>query len=103
MALDVISEIKAAEDKALEIRRSAAAAAKEAVKLAAEENAATRENELKSLRQASAASIEAAGEAAKCELEALRGQWDKECEELKSKAQANLSRAADACLGRILK
>lgn len=103
MALDVIGEIKAAEEKAQDIRRAAAIAAKDAIKLAAEENSQIRERELSAVRQRSAASVEAAGEAAKAELEALSKQHGQECEELKAKAQASLSRAADACLERILK
>jgi hypothetical protein len=103
MALDVISEIKAAEEQALEIKKSAASAAKEAVKLSAEENSQIRESELSSLRQKYAASVDAAGEAAKLELDALNVQRLNECEELKAKTEKNLSHAADACLRRILK
>jgi vacuolar-type H+-ATPase subunit H len=103
MALEVIGEIKAAEEKAQEIRRSAAAAVKEAVKLAAEENLRAKEKQLSAVRLKNAESVEAAGEAAKREFESLSVQRGRECEELKAKAQNNLSRAADACLGRILK
>jgi predicted Zn-dependent peptidase len=103
MALDVITEIKAAEEKAQDVRRAAAAAAKDAVKLAAEENAQTKKQKLLSVRQSNEAMVEAAGEAARIELEALSAERSKECEELKVKAQRNLSRAADACLERILK
>jgi hypothetical protein len=40
MALEVLTEIKAAEEAALETRRVAAAAAKDSIKLAEQENAA---------------------------------------------------------------
>ncbi len=103
MALDVINEIKAAEEKAQEIIRAAAAAAKDAVKRAAEECAQARESELLSYRKSNEAMVEAAGEAAKQELEAQSAERTKECEELKIKAERNLSRAAEKCLERILK
>lgn len=103
MALDVINDIKAAESKAEEIRRTAAAAAKDAVKLAIDENAQIREKELELILKNAAALIEAAGGEAQSELESLRKQRNRECEELKAKAAKNLSRAADVCLERILK
>jgi vacuolar-type H+-ATPase subunit H len=103
MALDVITEIKAAEEKAQEIRRAAAAAAKDAIKRAAEECAQARESELLSFRKSNEAMVEAAGEAAKNELEAQSAERSKECEELKIKAEGNLSRAAEKCLERILR
>ncbi len=103
MALDVINDIKAAESKAEEMRRTALGAAKDAVKLAVEENAQKREKELERMRQNAAAAVEAAGREAKKELESLSEQRNRECEELKVNAAKNLSRAADVCLERILK
>lgn len=103
MALDVINDIKAAESRAEEIRREALGAAKDAVKLAIEENAQIREREIGQMRQIAAVTVEAAGEETKIELELLSAQRNRECEELKSKASSHLSRAADICLERILK
>lgn len=103
MALEIINDIKAAESKAEEIRRTAAAAAKDAVKLAIEENAQIREKELELIRRNAAAAVESAGKEAGQEFESLNAKRNKECEELKVKAEKNLSRAADICLERILK
>lgn len=103
MALDVINDIKTAESKAEEIRRTAAAAAKDAVKLAIEENAKIREKELGLIRKNAAAAVESAGKEASKEFESLSAHRNKECEELKAKTAKNLSRAADICLERILK
>jgi vacuolar-type H+-ATPase subunit H len=103
MALEVINDIKAAENKAEEIRHTAAAAAKDAVKLAIEENAQITEKELELIRQNAAAAVESVGREAGQELESLNAQRNRECEELKHKAEKNLSLAADICLERILK
>lgn len=102
MALDVINDIKAAESKAEETRRTAAAAAKDAVKLAIEENALIRQKELDLIRKNAAALVDAAGEEALKELEALSAQRNRQCEELKTKAADKLNKAADMCLERIL-
>lgn len=103
MALSVINDIKVAESKAGEIRRTAAAAAKDYIKLAIEENAQIREREIGQIRQIAAVTVEAAGEEAKIELESLGAQRNKEREELKTKAEKKLARAADMCLERILR
>lgn len=103
MALDVIGEIKAAEEKALEIRRVAAVAAKDAVRLASEENAQIMEKELSAIKQSSALAVEAAGAAAEAEFKALHDKRAGECDDIKRKAKVNISRAADICLERILK
>jgi hypothetical protein len=102
MALDVINDIKAAENKAQEIRLAAAAAARDDIKLAIEDNAQTREAEIESMRQNAAITIEAAGEEAKIELGRLSAQRCAECEGLKAKAEKNLSRAAGICIERIV-
>lgn len=103
MALDVIKDIKAAESKAEEIRRTASAAAKDAVKLAIEENAQIREKELELVRKNAAAAEEAAGREIKKQLESQGAQRNKECEELKANASSRLLSAAQICLERILK
>ena len=102
MALDVINDIKAAESKAQEMRRTAAAAAKDDIKLAAEENAQILKREIGQIRQLAEATVEAAGREAKAELERLSAQQSKECDKLKATAEKNLSAAADICLERIL-
>jgi V/A-type H+-transporting ATPase subunit G/H len=102
MALDVINDIKAAESKAQEMRRTAAAAAKDDIKLAIEENSKIREKEIESIRQKADTTVEAAGREAKAELERLSAQQSKECDKLKATAEKNLSAAADICLERIL-
>lgn len=103
MAMDVLTEIKAAEEKAHETRRVAAAAAKEAIKLAEQENSSFKEKELATAKLESLAAIEAAQQEAKAELDALQQQRMMECTALKQKAEKNLSRAADICVERIVK
>ena len=102
MALDVIERIKAAEEKALETRRTAAAAAKDSLRIASEKNAEIMEKELSAMRQKAAADADAAGAAAEAELKASAASRQSECEQIKSKAETSLSRAADVCLERIL-
>ncbi len=103
MALDVINEVKAAEQKAQQIRQTAAAAAKDAVKLAAEQNRGIMEKELDMLRKKAAQKIEEAEKEARAAFDEQSAQRSLECEQLKLKAQKNLSHAAEACLERILR
>lgn len=103
MAMEVLTEIKAAEEKARETRRVAAAAAKEAIKLAEQENSEIKDKELTEARRKSIVLVDDAQNAAKQELDAMQEERMKECENLKATAQKNLSRAADVCLERILK
>jgi len=103
MAIDVLNDIKAAEEKAQEIRRVAAIAAKDAVKLAAQENAAYEDEELTQARRLSLKKVDEGRQAAKAEMEKQQAQRLKECEALKENAKKKLTDAADVCLERILK
>ena len=103
MALDVINEIKTAEEKAHETRRVAAIAAKDSIKISERENREIRDKELTLARRNGIGIVEAAEEEAKVELEALQKKRALECDALKAKAEKNLSRAIDVCLERILK
>jgi V/A-type H+-transporting ATPase subunit G/H len=103
MAIDVLNDIKAAEEKAQEIRRVAAIAAKDAVKLASQENAAYEDEELTQARRLSLKKVDEGRQAAKAELEKQQAQRLKECEALKENANKRLTAAADVCLERILK
>lgn len=103
MALEVLTEIKAAEEKALETRRTAAVAAKDAIKLAQQENNEIKDKQLTDARRESIAVVDAAQKAAKQELDAKQEKRRQEFETLKQNAQNKLSQAADVCLERILK
>jgi len=103
MAIDVLNDIKAAEEKAQEIRRVAAIAAKDAVKLTSQENAAYEDEELTQARRLSLKKVDEGRQAAKAELEKLQAQRLKECQALKENASKKLAAAADVCLERILK
>ncbi|MDD5016995.1 MAG: hypothetical protein PHO15_02705 [Eubacteriales bacterium] len=103
MAIDVLTEIKAAEEMACETRRVAAIAAKDAIKLAQQENEEIKDKLLTEARRDSIAIVDAAQQAAKKELDALLKQRMKACEKLKQDAEKKLSSAADVCLERILK
>lgn len=103
MAIEVLSEIKAAEEKAKEIRRTAMQAAKDALKAADQENATYEDETLTRTRRASLNKVDEGRDAAKIELEKQQAERLKECEALKESATKKLSTAADVCLERILK
>ena len=103
MAMDVLSEIKSAEEKALETRRLAAIAAKDALKVAEQEYAQIMDTELTSARRAALSRVDAAKAAAKSELEKQHQQRLQDCDALKKTAQQRLENAAQVLLERILK
>lgn len=103
MAMDVLSEIRAAEDKAQQTRRLAAIAAKDALKLAEQEYAEITEKELASARRSSIEKVDAAKAAAKAELDAQQQKRLADCDALKEAASQRLARAAQACVERVLR
>jgi len=103
MAMEILTQIKEAEEKARETRRVAAIAAKDALKLADQENSEIEDKQLTQARRSGLEAVEAAEQAAKKELDALQAKRLKECEGLKTAAKEKLSAAADVCLERILK
>ncbi len=103
MAMDVLSEIKAAEEKAQELRRVASIAAKDALKTAVQENAAIEDEALTNARRDSLRKVDEGRALAKAELDSLQTERLKECDALKAGARRKLSAAADVCLERILK
>lgn len=103
MAMDVLSEIKAAEEKAQELKRVASIAARDALKNAAQENAAYESSALAQARRESLKKVDEGRDDAKAELEARQSGRLKECEALKSDARQRLNAAADVCLERILR
>ena len=103
MALEVLSEIKAAEEEALETRRVAAAAAKDSIKLAEQENTAYREQMISEAKARSAQTIAEAQRVSKEKLDAQQAERLKGCDALRSNAEAKLDQAAKVCLERILK
>ena len=103
MAMDVLSEIRAAEEKALESRRLAAIAAKDALKLAEQEFSQIADTELSSARRAALDKVDAAKAAAKAELEKQQEQRMSDCDALKIAAEQRLERAAQVLVERILK
>lgn len=102
MALEVLSEIKAAEEAALETRRVAAAAAKDSIKLAEQENAAYRERMISEAKARAAKAVEQAQRVSKDKLDAQQTERLKGCDALRQKAEAKLERAAKVCLERII-
>jgi hypothetical protein len=103
MAMDVLSEIKAAEEKALETRRLAAIAAKDALKLAEQEHAEIADKELTAARRTALDKVDAAKASAKAELDKQQQKRLSDCDALKSAAGQRLERAAQVCMERILK
>ena len=103
MAMDVLSEIRAAEEKALESRRLAAIAAKDALKLAEQEYAQIADTELAAARRTALDKVNAAKTAAKTELDKQQQQRMSGCDMLKSAAGQRLERAAQVLVERILK
>ena len=103
MAMDVLSEIKSAEEKALELRRVASIAAKDSLKAASLENAAIEDEALTNARRDSLKKVDQGRAEAKAALEKQQGERLKECDKLKSNARQRLSAAADVCIERILK
>ena len=103
MAMDVLSEIRAAEEKALESRRLAAIAAKDALKLAEQEFAQIADTELAAARRTALDKVDAAKAAAIAELEKQQQQRMSDCDALKSAASQRLERAAQVLVERILK
>ena len=102
MAMDVLSEIKAAEEKAQDLRRVASIAAKDALKSASQENAALEDEALTQARRDSIKKVDEGRNLAKAELDKMQAERLKECDTLKVHARAKLSAAADVCLERIL-
>ncbi len=103
MAMDVLSEIRAAEEKALESRRLAAIAAKDALKLAEQEFAQIADTELAAARRAALDKVNGAKTAAKTELDKQQQQRMSDCNTLKSTAGQRLERAVQVLVERILK
>jgi len=103
MAMDVLSEIRAAEEKAQEIRRTAALAAKDALKLAEQENARLLEKELSAARAAASQRVEAAKAADQAELDKQQARRLADCDALKAAAASRLDAAVQISLERVLK
>ena len=102
MAMDVLSEIRAAEEKAADTRRLAAIAAKDALKLADQENAQIADTELTAARQAALARVDTEKAAARAGLDGQQQRLS-DCDALKSAADQRLERAAQVLVERILK
>lgn len=102
MAIDVLTQIKTAEEHAYETRRVAAMAGKDALKLAEQENREIKDKELSEARRNGISLVDAAQEVAKAEFDNLQKEKLQNCEILKQKAKDNLLRAANICLERIL-
>lgn len=103
MALEVLSEIKAAEAQAKEKRRVAMLSAKDSLKFAEQEDSEIKDKELTSARHEGLEFVNKAEQEAKTELDALQQKRNLECEKLKTRAEKKLEAAADICLERIKK
>ncbi len=102
MALDVLTQIKAAEQTAQETRRNAAAMAKDMIKLAEHENASYKEQMIARAKANSAQMVANGLQASKNKLDALQAQRLKSCDALQQSAAAKLEQAADILIKRIL-
>jgi hypothetical protein len=102
MALEVLNEIRAAEEAALETRRVAAAAAKESLKVAEQENAAYRERMIAEAKARSQQAVAAAQQASREQLDAQQAKRLSGLDALRSGAEGKLKRAAGVCVERIL-
>lgn len=102
MALEVLTEIKAAEEAAAETRRVAAAAAKESIKLAEQENAVYREQLIAQAKARAADAVAQAQRATKEKLDAQQSQRTDAAQALRKNAAARLQSAAKACVERIM-
>jgi phage protein D len=103
MAMDVLSEIRAAEEKALEKRRLAVVATKDALKLAEQENAEIMDKELSAVRHEGIEKVDAARASAKAELDAQQQKRLADCEALKDAASQRLEQAIQICMEKVLK
>ncbi len=103
MALEVLSEIRTAEEAALETRRVAAAAAKEALKVAEQENVAYREQIISEAKANAAQTVAQAQQASKARLDTQQTQRLDALNTLRSGASVRLKNAAEVCVERILK
>lgn len=103
MAMDVLTQIKAAEEQALEKRRVAALTAKDAIKLAEQENAEITDKELTAARHAGIEKVDAAKASDKALLDAQQKARLADCDALKAAAAQRLDIAAQVCVERILK
>jgi len=86
----------------LETRRVAAAAAKEALKTAEQENAAYKEQMVADARARAQQSVAQAQQASKERLDAQQAQRLSGLDTLRSGAEGRLKRAAEVCVERIL-
>ncbi len=102
MALDVLNQIKAAEEQALEIRRVAALTAKDALKLAEQENAEITHTELTAARRTGIERVDAAKASDKALMDKQQKKRLADCDALKAAAEQRLDRAAQVCVERIL-
>jgi V/A-type H+/Na+-transporting ATPase subunit G/H len=103
MALEVLTEIKAAEEAAIETRRIAAAAAKDSIKLAEQENTAYREQMIAQAKAGAAKAVAQAQQASKKKLEAQQAKRFAVADALRENAAVKLQSAAKVCIERILK
>lgn len=100
--MEVLSEIRSAEEAALEARRVAASAAKDSIKLAEQENEAYKEQMIAEAKVRAARAIAEAQQASKQKLDAQQAERLKGCDALKRNAEARLDRAARVCIERII-
>jgi len=103
MALEILTEIRVAEEAALETRRIAAAAAKEALKTAEQENVAYREQLITEAKARAAQAVAVAQQASKSRLDAQQAQRLMALDALRGGAEGRLKKAAEVCVERILK
>jgi hypothetical protein len=101
MALEVLEQVRTAEEAALETRRVALASAREAVKLAEQENAAYREQRIGKAKADMAKAVAEAQQASQGRLEERQAERLAKLDALSGDEDC-LKRAAKAVLERIL-
>lgn len=102
MAIEVLNQIKDAEQNADEIRRTASIAAKDALKTAAKECEQIQNELLTQARHESLEKVDAARKQARAALDAEQQKRTAACDALKAAATKKIDQAAQACLKGIL-
>ena len=103
MAKQVIRLLYRQVQAAKEKRRVALLSAKEALKLAEQENSEIKDKELTDARHKGIEHVNEAEADAKAQLDELQSKRNLECEDLKIEAEKLLDAAADVCIERIIK
>lgn len=98
MAIEALNQIKDAEKKADEIRRTASIAAKDALKTAAKECEQIEDELITQARREGLEKVDAARQQARAKLDAKQKERTAACDALKTDAEKRIEQAVDTCL-----